>query len=189
MPSHKHQSLPSPKSQPKIWVYGFAPFLHYPENITEKINLRLQDDKSLSHVRFDVLPVRFEPEIFRKPVEALKPEFVLGMGQYPRGQKVRIERKAYNWQQDKRQHPHLAEPIIEGSSDTLSPNWILPPTAMSWRSYNAGRYVCNYSMYHLTHLAQSHHFKYAFLHIPKDLSLEPAVRFVKDCLKNKGYRS
>lgn len=182
MPAHKQQDRKQLHKPPKIWVYGFEPFLHYAENITQRIIVQLQEDKSLSHVRFDVLPVRFEPEIFKKPVDAFAPDLVLGMGQYPRGQKIRIERRAYNWQQDKRQQPSLAKPIIEGGSETLSPNWPIKPNAMSWRSYNAGRYVCNYSMYQLTHLAQTHHFNYAFLHIPKDFSLEPAVRFVKNCL-------
>lgn len=179
---------PNPKP-PKIWVYGFEPFLNYAENITQQVILRLQDDKPLSHIHFDVLPVRFDPEIFIKPVETFKPDLVLGMGQYPRGQKIRIERRAYNWQQDKRNSPVLTRPIIEGASDTLSPNWSIKPTPMSWRSYNAGRYVCNYSMYQLTHLAQSHDFNYAFLHIPKDFSLELAVRFVKDCLTHQGSHS
>jgi pyrrolidone-carboxylate peptidase len=177
------------QKQPRIWVYGFEPFLHYTENITQKVILHLQNDKDLSSIRFDVLPVRFEPEIFSRPVESFAPELVLGMGQYPRGQKIRIERKAYNWQQDKRQDPTLAKPIIKDSPETLSPNWLIKPNPMSWRSYDAGRYVCNYSMYQLTHLAQRHHFNYAFIHIPKDFSLQPAVRFVKDCLTNQGFRS
>lgn len=170
--------------RPKIWVYGFEPFLHYAENITQKVVLNLQKENTLSHVRFDILPVRFEPEIFSKPIEVFKPDLVLGMGQYPRGKKIRIERKAYNWQQDKRQNSDLAQAIIEGASTTLSPNWSIRPTPISWRSYNAGRYVCNYSMYQLTHLAQSHHFNYAFIHIPKDFNLELAVRFVKECLES-----
>ena len=175
-----------PQKPLKIWVYGFAPFLHYTENITQKVILSLQQDKALSLIRFDVLPVRFEPEIFSQPIEEFQPDFVLGMGQYPRGKKIRIERKAYNWQQDKRQNPNLAKAIIAGAPATLRPNWSISPTVMSWRSYNAGRYVCNYSMYQLTHLAQSHHFNYAFIHIPKDFSLEPAVRFVKECLESQG---
>lgn len=175
-----------PAEQPRILVYGFQPFLHYHDNITQKLIGRLQAEHAFTNVTYTVLPVDFEPEIFHKPIAQIRPQWVLGMGQYPRGQKIRIERKAVNWQRDKTRLDTHNGPINPQGADHKVPNWSIAPDAMSWRSYNAGRYVCNYSMYQLCQLSESYAFHYAFLHIPKDMDIEQAVGFIKSCLISKG---
>lgn len=175
-----------PPVNPRIFVYGFQPFLHYSDNITQKIIHILQTEKTFDNVFYDVLSVDFQPTIFSNPIERIQPHLVLGMGQYPRGTKIRIERKAYNWQRDKTRLDTHNGPIDATGADHEIPNWSIAPNAMSWRSYNAGRYVCNYSMYHMCQLSKMYHFRYAFLHIPKDMNLQQAVGFIKDCLVREG---
>ena len=170
----------------KIWVYGFQPFLHYPENITQKVIAQLEAEQCFGNVNYSVLAVDFQADIFEAPLRAVQPDVVLGMGQYPRGQKIRIERKAFNWQRDKSNPDHAEGPILSTGQALERPSWNIKPDTMSWRSYNAGRYVCNYSMYQLSRWARLQHFNYAFIHIPKDFCLEHAVGFVKKHLNNQG---
>lgn len=173
-------------SQLSFWVYGFEPFLHYSNNITQQVIKALP---TYVNVTAEVLPVRFEPSIFLDRAKILKPDIVLGMGQYPRGAKIRIERKAYNLQYDKSKKNGKPTAILDNAPDTLSPPWIIPTDKNSWRSYDAGRYVCNYSMYQLSTLAYQENFDYAFIHIPKDLSLQLAVSFVKRLLEARGAKA
>ncbi len=169
---------------PTFWVYGFEPFLNYSENITQKVLHHLPD---YQNVHTSVLPVVFEPEIFTQPVQQHRPDVVLGMGQYPRGGMVRLERRAVNLRRDKSKN-EVSRPITEGGPDRLTPSWSIQPNHMSRRTYNAGQYVCNYSMYQLSLLAESQNFDYAFIHIPKDLSLGLALWFVKQLLTARGAK-
>lgn len=172
--------------KPRILVYGFEAFLDYPDNITQKIVQVLQSKNAFANVFYKVLAVDFQADIFSGPVAEIQPQLVLGMGQYPRGTKIRIERKSYNWQRDKTRLDTHNGPIDPTGADHEIPNWSIAPNAMSWRSYNAGRYVCNYSMYRMGQLSKTHHFRYAFLHIPKDINLEQAVGFIENCLVHEG---
>lgn len=174
--------------KPRILVYGFAAFLDYPDNITQKIVHALQTKNAFANVFYKVLAVDFKADIFSGPVAEIQPQLVLGMGQYPRGTKIRIERKAYNWQRDKTRLDTHNGPIDPNGPAQTVPNWSIAPNAMSWRSYNAGRYVCNYSMYQLCQLSQNHRFRYAFLHIPRDMDLQQAVGFIENCLVREGAR-
>lgn len=157
----------------KVWVYGFEPFKHYRRNITAEL---LADFPALPGVQIDVLPVRFEAELFLKPVRQLQPRYVLGLGQCPRGELLRIERRAFNRMRDK--STGLDAPIDPGGPATLNTAWRLQPGSRCRDSYDAGRYVCNFSMYVLGQQAAQQGFASAFLHLPRQFNLNQARREV-----------
>lgn len=164
-------------SLPVILIYGFEPFGAYRRNITEAIVSRLRPGPN-RHAR--VLPVRFEPEIFLPLAEELRPDYLLGLGQCPRGELLRIERRAHNGRRARREDvPASIEP---GGPASIAPNWRLPG-GKYWRdSYDAGRYVCNYSMYLLGRRALNTDSRYAFVHVPRTFAVGRAVNEIERLL-------
>lgn len=177
------------KAPPKkrVLIHAFEPFLNYRKNITAEILTALKQQIETVplfqtlEIELRVLPVRFDAEIFLEPVQAFQPDFVLGLGQYPRGELIRIERKAFNQKRDKK--ADLDALIIPEGADSLRPNWRIQPNSRSRCNYDAGRYVCNFSMYTLTQAAQQKGFAYAFLHIPRAYPLQQGVNYLKSLLK------
>lgn len=150
----------------QLWVYGFEPFGPYRRNITAELV------RSLPHLPglcTTVLPVRFEAELFTQPLQHLQPQWVLGLGQCPRGRLLRIERRAFNWMHDRQSG--LNQVIEPQGPESVPASWRLKLSSRCRDSDDAGRYVCNFSMYVLNRQAQSQGFKSAFLHIPRHLPL------------------
>lgn len=166
----------------KILIYGFEPFKQYRKNITQELIFQLPDRQ---HWLKQVLPVRFESEIFLKSTREAQPDYILGLGQCPHGELIRIERKAYNQCKAHKQDPGIQ--INPEGPDTTLMNWSIPSNSRRRYSYDAGRYVCNYSMYILSCYAQSHGIKYAFLHIPRDYSIKTGCREVEQILKRVDH--
>lgn len=166
-----------------LLLYAFQPFGKYPTNITEEILYLLPPYSSLTTV---VLPVDFEPERWPHLVTRLQPSHVLGLGQCARGQQIRVERRAYNQMKDR---SYGLEQVIETDGpETLSTTWALPSLSGFTVSYDAGRYVCNYSMWQMTRLSEYHHLPYAFLHIPRTLPLRWACASVQHLLRRLGLQ-
>lgn len=167
-----------PKNKnPTILIYGFGPFRHYRRNITQALLQRLPKRAQLETL---ILPVRFEPELFLEPVKTLQPDYILGLGQCPRGDLLRLERKAWNLMRDKSQG---LEAVIEVDGPASLPvTWHLPLHSDTRVSYDAGRYVCNFSMYTLSRYAQQNQVPYAFVHIPRSFSLNRAQAWLENLL-------
>lgn len=164
-------------SKKSVLIYGFEPFGKYRRNVTQAIIAGLPERPDWHRV---VLPVRFEREIFLPLVEALQPDYILGMGQCPRGSLIRIERAGYNSMRECRSD--AGEAISPGSPERLTPNWRIAPNSRRRDSYDAGRYVCNYSIYLLSQMAQAQNRRYAFLHVPKDYGLKQGIGQVVEIL-------
>jgi pyrrolidone-carboxylate peptidase len=164
----------------KVLIYGFEPFRRYRKNITQELLLRLAPRPGLS---LQILPVRFDAEIFLAPIEAFQPNWVLGLGQCPRGELLRIERRGFNQMRDRSQE--LDQPISPDLPGHLSVTWKLPVRSDSRLSYDAGRYVCNYSIYLLSQYARSHNLAYAFVHIPKHYSLNKGLAWLESLLSER----
>lgn len=163
----------------KILLYGFKPFLQYSENITEKIIANIKYNNDIKKIIFDVL---FDENIFKDAIKNYKPDFIIGMGQYPRGKKIRIERTAYN---EKRNSKKERSSIISKKyPEKLYATLKLASDNNSRITYNAGRYVCNFSMFTCLSYTKNTCTKYAFLHIPKDIEIKKGVDFVEKALKN-----
>jgi len=54
-------------------------------------------------------------------------------------------------------------------------------------SYNAGKYVCNYSMYVILDYCQNKTTEFAFIHVPKGYNLDKAVKFVESKINELDF--
>lgn len=113
----------------RILIYGFGPYQQYTSNITE---ILLRSMKLPRNVFKEVFEVRFSRHMFETIFETVQPDVILGLGQHPRARKLRIERRTH-----KRDHP----------AQTRFVNLSLPHTSETTVTYDAGNYVCNYSMW------------------------------------------
>lgn len=146
----------------KILLYGFAPFGHNATNISQQVVEQYpQNPDLIKHV----FPTRFNSTQFLAVAEQYQPNLIIGLGQYPRGKKIRIETIAYNSYHSK-SHP-TPRVILPRAPATLPLCYLPPATLNSYLSNNPGRYVCNYSMYLFADWALSHNAKSCFLHLPK----------------------
>ncbi|MDD5217888.1 MAG: hypothetical protein PHS88_07270 [Candidatus Omnitrophica bacterium] len=158
----------------KILVYGFSPYKNYSENITERIIRKIRNRKDLTKIIF---PVAFQKHIFLEKIRKNNPGVILGLGQHPRSKKMRIERKAVNLKRENKQEQ--AKIISKNKPAHLFINVKLKKDNNSWISYDAGKYVCNFSMYVISDFSKNKNIKFAFIHIPKDYSVNKAVKFVE----------
>lgn len=120
--------------------------------------------------------------MFTDKIKNTSPDLVIGLGQYPRGHKIRIERRALNlWKVRKQDRPQT---ILKNRPAKLKVNLKLKKDNNSWLSYNGGQYVCNFSMYViLNFLRDNKKTKYGFIHIPKNYDVTKATKFVIKKLK------
>jgi pyrrolidone-carboxylate peptidase len=157
----------------KILIYGFGPYKKYKENISEKVVRKIKSKRNLVKVVFSS---KFDRKMFLDKIRKVKPDIVIGLGQHTRGGKIRIERKAVNLRRDSKKE----KIIFKNKPKHRFLNLKLKKDKNSWLSYNAGKYICNYSMYVICGLDV----KFAFVHIPKDYGLGRAVRFIDGIIKN-----
>lgn len=171
----------------RILVYGFGPYKNFRHNITERIIEALPVHPGLAKV---VFPVRFERRRFVHVLKKHRPDRVIGLGQCSR-RRIELERRAANRKRTRAAGP---QQVIRANGpawwDTTLP---LRTGRKVGKSYDAGDYVCNYSMYvMLDYIAQkTPGVGFGFLHIPHDWPLQQAIRvvagFVKDC--NRGAKN
>jgi pyrrolidone-carboxylate peptidase len=159
---------------PQLLIYAFEAFGKYPDNITEQLVKQLPPHPQ---VETRVLPVRFEARLF-SDLLTRRPGYILGLGQCPRGQRLRIERRAWNGQRAERGAPIV--PITAAGAAAYPVTWALPKVSgLTRTTYDAGRYVCNFSMYTLLQRQAS----YAFLHIPRGFPQEQALAYLQTCIR------
>lgn len=164
---------------PKVFLYGFQPFLQYTHNITSDIISAVKAEKLAPSY---VFPVEFNREMFEEKFTAHQPEIIIGMGMMERARKIRIERKAVNLTSQ-------GEEITSGGASLKQVSLKIPKTPESTITYDAGQYVCNYSMYVGSEYSESHNCSYAFLHVPMSVEVQDVVSFLRETLKNVRKRS
>lgn len=162
----------------KILIYGFKPYKIYKQNITKKIISRIRKNRNLKKTIF---PVEFDKGLFLNEVKKSKPDIILGLGQCGKGKKIAIERKAVNLMRDEDKKPHV---IFKNRPKYLFLNLVLKKDKNSRISYDAGQYVCNFSMYVIADYCRNKNIKYTFLHIPHDYNIKKAARFVESKLSS-----
>lgn len=144
----------------QVFIYGFKPYLHFTENVTESLIAGFPDQPGLAKHVFDV---EFNNKMFISTLDKYKPDLIIGLGQHPGARKLRIERKARNlYQADTRK----SDKIRNGGADYLFTNFLLPKAEGTTTTYDAGTYVCNFSMYIMCEYAYKNDVKFAFLHVP-----------------------
>ncbi len=159
----------------RLLLYGFGPYHHFQQNVTERILQGLPKQRGVKKV---VFPVRFHKDQFIKAVKVTKPDVILGLGQCSRGLRLRIETQAVNRKRkDKRSK---SRPIIPGGRQTLLTNLELVRSGETRSSKDAGDYVCNFSMYVVLDYVKQRQLtvRFGFIHIPYRYDPRKAIRFL-----------
>lgn len=159
----------------RLLIYGFGPYRHFQENVTEKIVRKLPKRRWLKKV---VFAVTFHKSQFIKAVKETNPDVILGLGQCSGGRCLRIERRAANKRRiNKGEKPR---PIVPRGPRRLLTNFLLDGDRQARSSYDAGDYVCNYSMYVILDFLKRGRLpiRFGFIHIPHQYDPRKAVRFL-----------
>jgi pyrrolidone-carboxylate peptidase len=162
----------------KILIYAFASWGGQRKNISEEILRRLD-----LAVEKKVLRVRFSEKPWREMAKG-DYDLIVGLGQYPWGSKVRVEKYANNKFGSKRTGYRAIE---QGGKEILQVDAELPVVGGARETNDAGRYVCNYSMYQVMRL-KNKSTKFGFIHIPKKMGVEMAVKVVTEILTKVGVK-
>lgn len=157
-------------------MYGFEPYGRHKVNISKGIIQRLSNNK----VSKIIFPTQFEKELFINTLDKIKPNIIIGLGQHPRARKIRIERTARNLFGRKKDIP---KSIDINLPDRLSVSLKIKPSKNLRVSYDAGKYVCNYSMFIVQNWANKNNSQFAFIHIPKNYNLSRATKIIADIIK------
>ncbi len=158
-----------------LLIYGFGPYKQFKDNITQKILRRLPARSGVEKVIF---PVRFQEKQFIDALRKYKPEVILGLGQSSKSRRLKIERRAVNQRREtQREEPRSIHP---GGSKRLKTNLRLDGGRQTRISYDAGDYVCNYSIYVILDYLRRNRIstRFGFIHIPHDYALARAQRFL-----------
>ena len=153
---------------PGVLIYGFGPYQSFRTNVTERTLRSMQAPRgTVLHV-FDV---RFDRAMFERVFERVRPAAVIGLGQHPRARRLRLERRAHP-----RGNPAKARYV------TLD----LPRTDDTTVTYDAGDYVCNFSMWVGTDWCARHGARYAFVHVPKDYAPAKLEAYLRHAVGRLG---
>jgi pyroglutamyl-peptidase len=152
----------------RVLVYGFGPYKQFKDNVTSRIVKKLRASRTLKKI---VFPVKFDKKQFIDAVKKHRPDVVLGLGQCSKGSWMRIERRAINKKRSyKKEKPRA---IARGGAKWLPANLRPEKSASAGRtkiSYDAGDYVCNFSMYVVLDYLRRHRreTRFGFIHVPHD---------------------
>ena len=162
----------------RILLYGFGPYDNHETNISGELVRALQLPRNVVHEVFDV---RFDRAMFIEAIERHDPEIIIGLGQSARSRKIRIERKAVNLMGER---GATKKPISRHGPDHLFMSLRIPHTDRARLSYDAGTYVCNFSMYVIAEHCRNSGRRCGFVHLPGRLQLSEAEEFVSALLDN-----
>jgi len=146
---------------PAVLVYGFGPYMSYTENVTEAAIRALPRRLRAHRMVFDV---KFDRGMFERVLERWRPDFVIGMGQHPRARKLRLER------------------IARRGRARRAVSLDLPRTAFTTATYDAGDYVCNFSMWVVQSWCAKRGARFAFIHVPRDFPPARLASYLETCL-------
>jgi pyroglutamyl-peptidase len=163
----------------RLLIYGFGPYRHFQDNVTEKIVRRLRRRAGRKKI---VFPVKFHKAQFLNAIKQHKPDLILGLGQCAHGERLRIEVQALNL---RRNSPDgKARPILAGGPSSLKTNLRLALGRHGKSSNKAGEYVCNYSMYIILDFIKRHRLpiRFGFVHIPHHYDDKKAIRILEKAI-------
>jgi pyrrolidone-carboxylate peptidase len=158
----------------RMMIYGFKPYGSFDCNISEQVINVLPDRKGLVKRVFEV---QFDYDMFYQSFLKIKPDIILGLGQHPRARKMRIERKAINIAKDIDGHTHY---IKKNSPNEMFVNLKFPKFKNFTTTYNAGTYVCNFSMYIMGEYSESSGAQFGFIHIPMGMELDEVNMYINN---------
>jgi pyroglutamyl-peptidase len=156
----------------RILIYGFGPYRQFPHNVTEEIVSAFPERRDVKKI---VFPVRFYKGQFTRVLQTFKPDVVLGLGQCSTGTLLRPEHRAVNRRQNS--GAETTKLIVRGGAPTLFTSLHLKLAKHAKSSQDAGRYVCNFSMYVMLDYIKRRELPilYGFVHVPHDYDPRKAV--------------
>lgn len=169
-------------SNHNILVYGFRPYGPYKRNITEEAIACLPRIPGVTRHVFDV---RFDARMFDEYFCRIAPDIIIGMGQHPRARKLRIERKSINAMKSP---DGMRQPIERSGPATRFTTLDLPMNRAATLTYNAGDYVCNYSMYMAAKYCHVTGGRFGFLHVPRDYPGDGLVDYLVSLINTLNPR-
>ena len=162
---------------PGILLYGFGPYDSHETNISGDLVRVMQLPRGVQRRVFDVC---FDRAMFIEAIDRHDPEIIIGLGQSARSRKIRIERKALNLMGER---GASKRPITRHGPGHLFMSLDIPHDNRARLSYDAGTYVCNFSMYVIAEHCLDGGKLCGFVHLPKRLSLRQAGTFVNRLLQ------
>lgn len=162
----------------QILIYGFKPYADHKTNITIAIVKSVINHELITKKIFDV---NFDAKMFRQTLLQAKPDVIIGLGQHPRARKLRIERKAKNL---RRNDDGSVVQIDKAGPSVRFANLAFPVTKLTATSYDAGTYVCNYSMYLMAEYCEKTAARFGFIHVPKDCEVSAVSRYLTRVINN-----
>ena len=159
----------------RLLIYAFKPYGPYRNNISEQL---IQALPGHQNIQKRVFKVEFDYQMFYSAFEELSPDIIIGMGQHPRARKIRIERKASNTM---KRADGTIQAIKVGAPLARFSNVKLANTPITTVTYNAGTYVCNYSMYVMGEYSLATGTRFGFLHLPMGMGIEPMKNYISNC--------
>ena len=163
----------------RILLYGFGPYRDFKNNVTERVLRKIPKRRGLTKI---VFPVKFNRLQFIEAVTKYNPEQVMGLGQCPRGELLRIETRAVNRRRSSKKAK--ARPISSRGAPKLFTDLRPELGRQARRSRNAGDYVCNFSMYVMLEALRRRQLgiRYGFMHVPYNYDPEKAAKIVDRAL-------
>ena len=161
----------------KILLYAFKPFGKNNHNTSEDVLNYIPTSKLIKKV---ILQTHFEKITFLDLINRYHPDIILGVGQYPKGNKIRIETRAVN--QFGSLKTKKFQSIDSKGPDCLFTTLNIKPDVDCIISDDAGVFVCNFSMYVLLKECLGKKIRFGFIHIPKRFDQEKAVKFIQKTL-------
>lgn len=157
---------------PGILLYGFGPYDSHETNISGELVRGMHFPTGVQRQVFDVC---FDRAMFIDAIENHDPEIIIGLGQSARSRKIRIERKAVNLMGERGEKKR---PINELGPGHLFMSLGIPHDDRARISYDAGTYVCNFSMYVIAEHCRDSGRRCGFIHLPKRHEMRDAEAFV-----------
>ena len=148
-----------------VLLYGFGPYGPFPDNVTERTLRALRPPPG---VALRVFAVRADQRLFESALTRLRPAVVIGLGQHPRARKLRLERRA-----------HAPGDPSRARFATLT----LPRARDTTVTYDAGDYVCNFSMWVAAGWCARHGARFAFVHVPRRFAPRRLEAYLRRCLR------
>ena len=160
----------------RVLVYAFKPYGPYETNITEQV---LSHPQFCPRVSKKVFDVEFDYDMFNRTFMASDAQIILGMGQHPRARKLRNERKARNLYKTLEGE---FQPINEAGPLARFSTLDLPAGGDLTTTYNAGNYVCNFSMYIAAEYCDKSGARFGFIHVPRKYPARSLIKFLNTIL-------
>jgi len=157
---------------PGILLYGFGPYDSHETNISGELVRGMRLPPGVQRRIFDVC---FDRAMFIDAIESGNPDIIIGLGQSARSRKIRIERKALNLMGERGEKKL---PITRHGPGHLFMSLEIPTDERSRLSYDAGSYVCNFSMYVIAEHCSDSNRRCGFIHLPKRYDMRNAEAYV-----------